>query len=93
MPTGQPKKERDIRFETYFVGAKMKKRKVPLVEGQPVDDFIRQNADDIFRVQAGHFEILRERETGNSQANQRPEGTPGNCRFLRNCLVPGVLHP
>jgi hypothetical protein len=25
--------------------------------------------------------------------NQRPEGTPGKCRFLRNCLVPGVPHP
>ena len=28
-----------------------------------------------------------------TRPNQRPEGTPGNCRFLRNCLVPGVPHP
>jgi hypothetical protein len=25
--------------------------------------------------------------------NQRPEGTPGKCPVLRNCLVPGVPHP
>ena len=66
MPNGQPKKGRDFRFETCFVGGKMKKRKIPLVEGQPVDDFIRQNADDIFLLQEGHFEILYERETGKS---------------------------
>ena len=76
MPKGtkasacQPKKGRDFRVETCFVGGKMKKRKIPLVEGQHVADFIRQNADVIFLVQAGHIEILHERETGKSRANR-----------------------
>ena len=32
-------------------------------------------------------------QTRKRRANQRPEGTPVNRRFLRNCLVPVVPHP
>ena len=76
-PACQPKKGRDFRVETYFVGGKMKKRKIPLIEGQAVEDFIRQNADDAFLVQEGYFEILHERETERNRANQSLQRTPG----------------
>ncbi len=59
-----------FRIETYFVGGKMKKRKIPLIQGLPVDEFIHQNADDIFLLEEGDFEILHEREVSRIRANK-----------------------
>ena len=69
------KKKDNFRIETYFVGGKMKKRRIPLIEGIPVDEFIRQNADDAFLVQEGYFDILHEREVARAEPNQAPEPT------------------
>jgi len=58
-----PKKKSDnFRTEIYFVRGKMKKRRIPLIDGLEVEEFIRRNADDAFLVQEGHFDILHERE-------------------------------
>ena len=52
-----------FRVETCSVGGKMKKRRCQLIEGQVVEDFIRQNADDVFLKQEGYFEIIHQRAT------------------------------
>lgn len=56
------RKDKNFRTEIYFVRGKMKKRKIPLVDGLEVDEFIRRNADDVFLRENGYFEILGERE-------------------------------
>ncbi|MBK8477592.1 MAG: hypothetical protein IPL39_15220 [Opitutaceae bacterium] len=70
----QPKKGRDYRLETYFVGGKMKHRRIPLIEGQPVDEFLRAHADDGFLAAEGYFEILGERAAETQAAEYQPEG-------------------
>ena len=55
-------KSKNFRTEIYFVGGKMKRRKIPLIDGMEVDEFIRRNADDSFLVQEGYFHLLHERE-------------------------------
>jgi hypothetical protein len=56
------RKDKNFRTEIYFVGGKRKKRRIPLVDGLDVDEFIRRNADDAFLLENGYFEILGERE-------------------------------
>jgi hypothetical protein len=69
------KKSNSFRTEIYFVGGKMKKRKIPLIDGMEVEEFIRRNADDAFLVQEGHFDILYEREINLRQPNKALEPT------------------
>ena len=68
----QPRNDRDYRLETYFVGGKMKHRRIPLIEGHAVDEFLRANADDTFLAAEGHFELLHERECERNQADAPP---------------------
>jgi hypothetical protein len=56
-------KRGEFRFETYFVNGKQKRRKVRLIEGIPVEEFIEMNADEIFLVQEGYYEILDARQS------------------------------
>ncbi|MBL9207461.1 MAG: hypothetical protein JNN01_20435 [Opitutaceae bacterium] len=63
-------KSKAYRTEIFFVGGRMKKRKIPLIEGMEVEEFIRRNADDAFLLQEGYYEILHERET--KRANKTP---------------------
>lgn len=56
------KKSKNFRTEIYFVHGKMKKRRIPLIDGMEVDEFIRRNADNTFLVREGHFDILHQRE-------------------------------
>lgn len=56
------KKSKNYRTEVFFVRGKRKKRKIPLIDGLETEEFIRRNADDIFLMQEGYFEILHERE-------------------------------
>ena len=65
----------EFRFETYFVNGKKKRRKVRLIDGIPVEEFIEMNADEIFLVQEGYYETLDAR-----QAKDEPNaysGSPG----------------
>ncbi len=68
----QPRKGRDYRLETYFVGGKMKHRRTLLVEGRPTEEFLRAHADDAFLAEEGYFEILHERECGRNQSDPTP---------------------
>jgi hypothetical protein len=47
------------RYEWVFINGKQKRvRRPPLVEGMPVEEFIRRNADPIWLVQDGMYEEL-----------------------------------
>jgi len=48
----------------------MKKRKIPLIEGLSVEEFVRRNADDAFLIEEGYFDILHERETERNAGNK-----------------------
>ena len=54
-------KKKNYRIETYFVRGKMKKRKIPLIDGLEVEEFVRRNADDIYLMQEGYYDLLHER--------------------------------
>ena len=47
------RKNKNFRTEVYFVGGRMKRRKIPLIEGLEVDEFIRRNANEGFLVCEG----------------------------------------
>lgn len=53
----------EYRWEYYFVGGKQKKSKVRVVDGEDFDDdYIRNNADDIWLHQNGMWDIIHERQ-------------------------------
>jgi hypothetical protein len=67
--SGKPKKKKvlredqgEYRLEVFFANGKQKKRKVRLIDGIQVSEFVERNADDIFLLQSGQYEILHERE-------------------------------
>ena len=66
----RPQKGRDYRLETYFVGGKMKHRRIPLIAGLLAEEFLHAHADDAFLAAEGHFDLLHERER--SQATPEP---------------------
>ncbi len=55
------KKKRNQEFMTIFVNGKQKRvRREPTIEGLPVDEFIRRNADSIWLLQNEEWELLEE---------------------------------
>ena len=53
------KARRRREFMTIFINGKMKRiRRPPTIDGIPVDEFIRRNADPIFLHQEGLWELL-----------------------------------
>jgi hypothetical protein len=57
------KKRRRREFMTIFVHGKQKRvRRPPMIEGVPVEDFIRQNADPIWLHQNEMWEYMEERK-------------------------------
>lgn len=54
------KRLRKEQFETIFVGGKQKRvrRREPLIEGLPADEFIRRNADPIWLHQNERWDLL-----------------------------------
>jgi len=55
------KKRRREMFMTIFVGGKMKRvRRPPTVDGMPVEEFIRRNADPIWLHQNEMWELMEE---------------------------------
>ena len=63
----------EYRLEIFFVNGKQKKRKIRLIDGLPVDEFVARNADDIFLLQEGMYEILHQREM---RRRAKPGGAP-----------------
>ncbi len=53
------RKRRKAEFETIFVNGKQKRvRRESTVDGMPVDEFVRRNADPIFLQQNGMWELM-----------------------------------
>ena len=55
------KKGRDFRLETYFMGGKMKHRRVPLIDGMEVEAFLLAHADDSILIQDGYEHLISQR--------------------------------
>ena len=54
------KKRRKAEFMTIFINGRRKRvRRPPTIEGLPVDEFIRRNADPIWLHQHGYWEYLQ----------------------------------
>ena len=70
FPKGQ--KNRDYRLETYFVGGKMKHRRIPLINGIEVEEFYLAHAEDSVLIEDGYEDLLFEREE-KSEPNQPPQ--------------------
>lgn len=57
------KKRRQREFMTIFINGKMKRvRRPPMIDGLPVDEFIRQNADPIWLHQNEMWEYMEENQ-------------------------------
>lgn len=53
------KKRRKEQFETVFINGKQKRvRREPRIDGLPVDEYIRRNADPIWLHQHGMWECM-----------------------------------
>lgn len=46
----------------------MKPHRIPLIEGLPVEEFLRRNADDALLMELGHYDILHERKIQRNQS-------------------------
>jgi hypothetical protein len=56
------RKKRKAEFMTVFMnGRQVRVRRPPTIDGIPMEEFIRQNADPIWLHQHGYWEILEER--------------------------------
>lgn len=57
------KRQRRKEYMTIFINGKQKRvKRPPTIEGVPVDEFIRRNADSIWLFQNGMYEELYEWE-------------------------------
>jgi hypothetical protein len=53
------KKQRKAEFMTIFINGKQKRvRRPPMIEGLQEEEFIRRNADPVWLVQNGYYELL-----------------------------------
>ena len=53
------KRKRQQEFMTVFVNGRMKRvRRPPMIEGMPVEEFIRRNADPIWLLQEERWEDI-----------------------------------
>lgn len=53
------KKRRREKYMTVFIGGKMKRvRRPETIEGMPVDDFIKQNANDVWLHQNEAWDLI-----------------------------------
>ena len=74
----------EFRFETYFANGKQKRRKVRLIDGMPVAEFIEKNADEMILVQEGYYEILDARQE-NAEPCVAANALPAVCAI--GCLT------
>ncbi len=58
MKIHKNKKGRDYIKESYFVGGKMKFRKVYVTDGKPADEFYEKNATDIDHLKNGEYWLI-----------------------------------
>ena len=70
------KKQRKREFMTIFINGKQKPvRRPPTIDGIPVDEFIRGNADPIWLHQNEMWEYMEEQPSENQQTLPREPGS------------------
>lgn len=71
------KKRRRREYMTIFINGKQKRvERPPTVEGLPVDEFIRRNADPIWLHQHGMYEELYQLELEQQESQPEPAYDP-----------------
>ena len=81
------KKRRRRDYMTVFMNGKQKRvKREPTVDGIPVDEFIRINADPIWLLQNGMYEELHEWEQQQEEAQEASQPKP-----VRDCKNAGCL--
>jgi hypothetical protein len=71
------KKRRRREYMTIFINGKQKRiKRPPTIEGHPVDEFIRRNADPIWHFQSESYEELYEWEQQQGQKKNRESSQP-----------------
>ncbi len=67
------KKRRQREYMTIFINGKQKQvKRPPTVEGLPVDEFIRRNADPIWLLQNEMYEELHQWELAQEDSQPQP---------------------
>ena len=65
------KKRRQSEYMTVFMNGKQKRvKRPPTIDGIPVDEFIRNNADPIWLQQNGMYEELHQLEVNEGDSQQ-----------------------
>ncbi|MCW3789719.1 hypothetical protein [Plebeiibacterium sediminum] len=65
------KKGREFIKESYFVGGKMKFRRIYEIDGIPEDEFYKQNATDLDFYLNGDYELMSCEKDSNSHLNEQ----------------------
>ena len=65
------KNEREFIKETYFVGGKMKFRRIYVIDGIPADEFYEKNATDLDFYLNGDYELMNSEKDSNSHFNEQ----------------------
>ncbi len=63
------KNGREFIKETYFVGGKMKIRRVYVIDGIPSDEFYEKNASDLDFYLNGDYELMNSEKDFSNQIN------------------------
>lgn len=57
--------KRTFRKESYFIGGKMKFRRVYIIDGIPADEFYEKNATDLDFFRNGDYHLMRSGNVSN----------------------------
>ena len=78
------KKQRQQEYMTIFMNGKQKRvKRPPTVEGLPVDEFIRRNADPIWLLQNEMYEELHQWEQQHEQKEEQENSQPAPARYFK----------
>ena len=56
--------------ETYFVGGKMRFRRIYVIDGIPADEFYEKNATDLDFFMNGDYELMSSEKDSNNQFSE-----------------------
>ena len=65
------KKGRDYIKESYFVGGKMKFRRIYIIDGVPADEFYEKNATDLDFFLNGDYWLMESGKGSNNYSNEQ----------------------
>jgi putative NIF3 family GTP cyclohydrolase 1 type 2 len=65
------KNGREFIKETYFVGGKMKFRRIYVIDGIPADEFYEKNATDLDFYLNGDYELMSSEKDSNNHCNEQ----------------------